>query len=81
MNEIKLLVCSVKLGSAESLMRGVESSTRQFEPMTYCECERSAVEPRCGLSLDVNYCDLRQGHYTLVLSGAINLQFSIVVCV
>ena len=54
----------VKLGSAESLVRGVEASARQFEPVTYCECERDAVRPRCGLSLDVNYCDLRQGRFT-----------------
>ena len=63
-----MVCCSVKLGSAESLMRGVEPSARQYEPVTYCECERISAQPRCGISLDVNYCDLRQGYSTFVLS-------------
>jgi len=51
----------VRLGGLESLMRGVKASARPFEPVTYCECERNSVQPRCGLSLDVNYCDVRRG--------------------
>jgi len=68
--------CSVQLGSAESLMRGVEASARQFEPVTYCECERISEEPRCGISLDVNYCDLRQGYSTFLRNDVNKLHFS-----
>jgi len=53
--------CSVKLGGAESLIRGVKASARQFEPVTYCQCERTSSHPRCGRSLDVDFCDLYQG--------------------
>jgi len=51
----------VALGSAESLMRGVAASARQYDPVTYCECEETSELHRCGVSLDVSYCDLRQG--------------------
>ena len=68
-----LIVASVRLGGAESLMEGVEASARPFEPTTYCECERGSLERRCGVSLDVNFCDLRQGHSTFVLNELLSV--------
>jgi hypothetical protein len=47
--------------SDASLLRGVEPDMRPYETPTYCRCDQNLVEPRCGVALDVDRCDIQQG--------------------
>ena len=44
-----------------SLLEGVEPDTQEYRPPRYCQCERHQSEAQCGVSFDVDQCDLEQG--------------------